>query len=99
MWTLKRVLSLPSTSRYKLGVALPDSMARLTRLEGACPVCDRHVARTVHVSAGIQKEVFHCPTHGALEYGHQHVPLAQLTALTASMPDWAQPLTGLEMVH
>jgi hypothetical protein len=77
-------------------------MARMALTFGACPVCDRHVPRTLQMAAGLRKEIFHCPEHGRLAYEPHNVPLAELGATSVSIPltaDFAQPLTGLELVH
>ncbi len=58
-------------------------MARMIRTQGACPVCDRAVARIVRLHHGVQAESFRCPEHGRLEYGNQQVPLAELGAYAA----------------
>ena len=76
-------------------------MARFTLSRGACPVCDRDVTRVVHVEAGIQREVFQCPGHGRLEYGPGMVPLAAMGQAESTWTElaFAQPMTGLELVH
>lgn len=66
---------------------------------GACPVCDRDVPRTLALGVGLPKEIFHCPTHGRMEYTPHHVPLHQLGIAAAGMALFAQPTTGLELVH
>lgn len=76
-------------------------MARFHISRGACPVCDRDVARVVHTTEGIQREVFQCPAHGRLEYAQGIVPLdAMGHADGTALPDLhrAQPMTGLELV-
>lgn len=74
-------------------------MARMALTSGACPVCDRHVPRTLHMVAGLQKEIFHCPEHGRLAYHPHTVPLAELQQVAGVILGMAQPLTGLELVH
>lgn len=76
-------------------------MARFHISRGACPVCDRDVARVVHTTEGIQREVFQCPAHGRLEYGPGNVPLEAMGhGHGIVLPDLhrAQPMTGLELV-
>lgn len=72
-------------------------MARFHRAPGACPVCDRRVTRLVTATS----EVFQCPSHGRLEYGHGRVPLEALGHIAHSLGQlsFSQPLTGLELVH
>ncbi len=74
-----------------------SAMARFHRAPGACPACDRPVPRIVHATG----EVFVCPEHGRLEYAQGMVPLAQLGHDRDAMVSisFAQPLTGLELVH
>lgn len=74
-------------------------MARMILSGGACPVCDRDVPRTLTQVAGIQKEIFHCPDHGRLEYSPHHVPLSDLGRGAAALPDRPQAVTGLELVY
>lgn len=75
-------------------------MARMALTFGACPVCDRHVPRTVQMAAGLQKEIFHCPEHGRIAYEPHQVPLAHLDAFAATAGgDYPQPLTGLELIR
>lgn len=76
-------------------------MARMALTFGACPVCDRHVPRTVQMAAGLRKEIFHCPEHGRLPYAQHHVPLGEMliTVAPAGGDGFAQPLTGIELVH
>lgn len=72
-------------------------MARFHRAPGACPSCDRHVPRIIHATG----EVFICPEHGRLEYSQGSIPLAQLGHSQDAIVSFgfAQPLTGLELVH
>jgi len=73
-------------------------MARILLTQGACPVCDDPVPRTVHCIAGLQREVYHCPADGRLEYGPSDVPIAEL-GLDLPAAGRAQGATGLELVH
>lgn len=61
-------------------------MARIHLTQGACPVCDHAVPRTVHLVAGLQREVYHCPDDGRLAYGPADVPLEALGAADAALP-------------
>jgi hypothetical protein len=74
-------------------------MARMVLSFGACPVCDRHVPRTIQMAAGLEKEIFHCQEHGRIAYGNHSVPVQQMQAHAVEVPDMAQPLTGIELVH
>lgn len=68
-------------------------MARILVTQGACPVCDEPVARTVHRLAGTQRETYHCPTDGRLAYGPADVPLHALEQANSALatPDGFQP--------
>lgn len=78
-------------------------MAHITASSGACPVCGNHVARTIHVRAGVARESFHCPDHGRLSYAPGEVPLADLSHRFQAAPaivtvPSAQMVTGLDLI-
>ncbi len=75
-------------------------MARTMLTTGACPVCDRDVARTVSQVLGMQKETYHCPSHGPISYDPNRL-LGGYLGTTNEVVDvgFAQPLTGIELVH
>ncbi len=77
-------------------------MAKFVLSQGACPVCDRDVLRTVHAHQGLVREVFQCPAHGKLAYGPGNVPLEAMgygQEPQATAVQLAQPLTGLELAY
>ncbi len=75
-------------------------MAKFTLSQGACPVCDRDVLRTVHAHQGLVREVFQCPAHGKLAYGPGNVPLEAMGHNSEhTSVQLAQPLTGLELAY
>lgn len=69
---------------------------------GACPVCGDDVPRTIQMAAGLQKEIFHCESHGRMPYGPSSVPLMELYgASPATVPvtlPGQQAQTGLELI-
>ncbi len=75
-------------------------MARTTLTTGACPVCDRDVARTVSIVLGMKTETYHCPSHGPISYEPNKL-LGGYLGETQEVIDVGivQPLTGIEIVH
>ena len=75
-------------------------MARTTLTTGACPVCDRDVARTVSNVLGMQTETYHCPSHGPISYEPRRL-LGSYLGTTTDVMDvgFVQPMTGIELIH
>lgn len=52
-------------------------MPAMLKDKGSCPVCGTDVPRLVASLRGRLREVYTCPSHGAVSYGAQNVTVAE----------------------